>query len=91
MSASGGCVNGQEFIEGVRRTLIDERGKGGTDVRVAEHLGISLQALHNWHDRDEITVRQMVGLLAKVEKKAVERTQRTAILPIVTAVRLKCE
>jgi hypothetical protein len=76
-------VNSQEFIEGIRRKVIDERGKNGTDAQLAEHLGITLQALYNWRNRDEITVRQMVGLLVKFEKKAVERTQKAAIQPIV--------
>ncbi len=69
-------MNGRDFIEGVRRKLVEEKGESGTDRQIADYLGITVQALHNWRGRDEITVRQMVGLLSRMEAKAVAKAER---------------
>jgi hypothetical protein len=79
-------MNGEKFIEGLRRKL-KERGIKGTDRELAGHLGITVQGLYHWRNREEITVRQMVGLLERVEaaaeEKAKGRFESNAIRPIV--------
>ena len=76
-------MNGAEFIEGVKRKLADTGVENPTDRKIADHLGITLQALRNWRGRKEVTARQMVGLLFRTEKRAVEKAQQQALRPIV--------
>lgn len=76
-------MNGREFIEGVKRKLADEVVGKVTDRRMAEHLGITVQALNNWRGRGAITVRQMTGVLFRTRRKAVQRAEQRAIRPIV--------
>ncbi len=54
-------MNGAEFIEGVRRRLQSGQAGNVTDRDVAHFLGIGLQALTNWRERNIVTARQMVG------------------------------
>ena len=76
-------MNGAEFIEAVKRKLADQSGEHVTDRRIANRLGITMQALRNWRRRKTLTVRQMVGLLFRSQTKAIEQAERQAIRPIV--------
>lgn len=76
-------MNGADFIEGVKRRLRDTGVVPATDRQIADHLGITLHALRNWRGRKTITVRQMVGLLFRTERRAVEKAQKQALRPIV--------
>jgi hypothetical protein len=82
------ALNGNDFIEGIKRKVIDETGESGTDRQIADYLGITMQALANWRGSDEITVRQMVGLVSRVKEKAIDRTEREAVRPVVEFFRL---
>jgi len=81
-------MNGAEFIDGVKRKLADIGLNNPTDRQIADHLGITLQALRNWRERKEVTTRQMVGLLFRTEGRAVKRAQQEAIRPIVEFLKL---
>jgi len=81
-------MNGAKFIEGVKSKLERQGSANATDRQIADHLGITLTALTNWRRRDDVTVRQMVGLLFRTERKAVEQTHKQAIRPIVEFFRL---
>jgi hypothetical protein len=74
---------GRDFIEGIRRKLGEKNRGAVTDRALAEHLGLSVPALNNWSNRRTITIRQMVGLLFRLESKAGERAEKQAIRPIV--------
>lgn len=76
-------MKGAEFIEGVKRKLEETGMENPTDREIADHLGITRHALRNWRGRKTITVRQMVGLLFRTERRAVEKAQKQAIRPIV--------
>ena len=76
-------MRGQDFVEGIRRRLKDKNEKKVTDRALAEHLGLSVPALNNWSNRRTITIRQMAGLLFRLESKAGERAEKQAIRPIV--------
>lgn len=76
-------MDGAEFIEGVKRKLSDEGTGTITNRQIADHLGITVQALKNWRKRNAVTVRQMVGVLSKSRMKAVEQAEKQAIRPIV--------
>jgi hypothetical protein len=76
-------MRGQEFVEGIRRKLGEKKRRVVTDRALAEHLGLSVPALNNWSNRRTITIRQMVGLLFRLESKAGERAEKQAIRPIV--------
>jgi hypothetical protein len=81
-------MNGAEFIEGVRRKLKDDEKRDITDGHIADHLGITLQALSHWRNREVVTVRQMVGVLFRTKMKAVEHAEKKAIRPIVEFLKL---
>lgn len=76
-------MNGAEFIEGVKRKLAVKGSGNVTDRQIADHLGISVQALKNWRGRKTVTVRQMVGVLFRSQTNAVKQAERQAIRPIV--------
>jgi hypothetical protein len=76
-------MRGEEFIDAIGRKLENKTGRHVTDRALAAHLGLSVNALNNWWDRPTITVRQMVGLLFRLESKAGERAEKHAIRPIV--------
>ncbi len=76
-------MNGAEFIEGVKHKLTDVGSGNVTDRQIADHLGITVQALKNWRGRKTVTVRQMVGVLFRSRTNAVKQAERQAIRPIV--------
>jgi hypothetical protein len=76
-------MRGQDFIEGIKRKLGEKNRKKVTDRALAEHLGLSVPGLNVWSNREKISIRQMVGLLFRLESKAGERAEKQAIRPIV--------
>lgn len=76
-------MRGSDFVEGIRSQMERELGKKPTDRAVAARLGMSVQGLSNWERRDEISAKQMAGLLLKVEAATASRTQSGALRPIV--------
>ncbi len=76
-------MRGKELLEGIRHKLQVKSDRPITDRALAAHLGLSVPALNNWQKRRTITIRQMVGLLFRLESKTVDRTERQAIRPIV--------
>lgn len=76
-------MNGRDLIEQVRRSITGDRERAATDRAVAAHLGISVTSLANWERRDEVTVRQMAGLLSSAAKASRRRAHEEVIRPIV--------
>lgn len=76
-------MNGAKFIEGVKHKLEDERPARVTDQQIADVLGVTVASLNNWRMRKAVTVRQMVGLLFRLQTKAGKRAESQAIRPIV--------
>jgi len=83
-------MNGREFIEGVAQKIRTTTGESGTDKQIADYLGITLQTLYNWKSRENIKVGQMVGLLDKVQTRAIRETEKNAIQPIVEFFEVAC-
>ena len=54
-----------------------------TDREFAQHIGLTVAALANWRAKENITTRQMVGLLERIERMTIGRTELSAIRPIV--------
>ena len=75
-------MNGADFIGGFKERIGKARGRLPSDRETADRLGISLQALRNWRNKD-LNARQMVWQIFRSEKKGYERAQRQAIRPII--------
>ncbi len=76
-------MTGAQFIASIRKRMERELGKQPTNRAVAAKLGVTVQALSNWEARDEVTADQMAGLIFKVESVSANRTQLSALRPIV--------
>jgi len=69
-------MTGKELIEQVRKSLSRGEKTPATDRAVASFLGLSMPGFSNWKVREEITTRQMAGLLASVAKASQARLFR---------------
>lgn len=76
-------MNGAEFIQSIRKRMERDLGKSPTDRAVAARLGMTVQSLSNWEAREVVSANQMASLLLKVEAATAERTQSSALRPIV--------
>ena len=81
-------VNGREVMEALKERLGDD-GAELTDGEFAQRLGVTTMTLNNWRRRGTVTVRQMVGLIARVERASQTRTEGAALRPIVEFFRLQ--
>jgi hypothetical protein len=81
-------MRGTELIEALRRKLATEGKQYITDKVIADHLGITVQALYSWRKGEAVSVRQMVGLLYKTQRKAASTAETQAIKPIVEFFRI---
>ncbi|MEQ9227025.1 MAG: hypothetical protein RLO15_11815 [Parvibaculum sp.] len=77
-------MKGADFISEIERKISIPAGRKTLPERVvAERLGLSVPGLRNWKSRKKITVRQMAGLVARVEANAVKQAEKSAIKPII--------
>ncbi len=76
-------MTGKELIEQVRKSLSRGEKTPATDRAVASFLGLSMPGFSNWKVREEITTRQMAGLLASVAKASQARAYSDTVRPIV--------
>jgi hypothetical protein len=81
-------LRGDDFLKTLKAKLVEGDEIANTDRALAEHLGLTVAGLANWRSKENITVRQMVGLIERVEKSAVRRAEASAIRPIVEYCRL---
>jgi hypothetical protein len=81
-------LRGDDFLKTLKAKLVESDEIANTDRALAEHLGLTVAGLANWRSKENITVRQMVGLIERVEKSAVQRAEASAIRPIVEYCRL---
>lgn len=81
-------MRGDDFLKTLKAKLVEGDEIANTDRALAEHLGLTVAGLANWRSKENITVRQMVGLIERVEKSAVRRAEASAIRPIVEYCRL---
>jgi hypothetical protein len=82
-------LRGDDFLKALKAKLVEGDQIANTDRALADHLGLTVAGLANWRSKENITVRQMVGLIERVEKRAVQRAEGTAIRPIVEYCRLE--
>jgi hypothetical protein len=77
-------MNGTDLLNEISRRL---KKRGGvdkiTDTALAEEIGIAQPNLAVWRARKRLTVRQVVNLMYKAEKRAQSRTIAQAINPII--------
>ncbi len=79
-------MKGVDVISAVKKKL-----GVSTDRALADRLGITTQAIHNWKNRGKVTERQVAGLLSIAMKASAKDTQVTAIRPLVEFFRVeKC-
>lgn len=76
-------MTGKELIEQVRKSISRDGKAIATDRAVASYLGLSIAGFANWKVREEITTRQMAGLLASVAKASKARAYSDTVQPIV--------
>lgn len=76
-------MRGRDLLEQVRRAITAEGERPATDRALAWHLGVSVASLANWYKREDVSVRQMAGLLASAAEAARRRAQAEVISPIV--------
>ena len=63
-------MRGDDFLEDIEGEAPSRVTRSAnTDRALAEHLGSTVAGLGaNWRSKENITVRQMVGLIERVEK-----------------------
>jgi hypothetical protein len=80
-------MKGNLFISALKKKL-----RVTTDRAVANRLGITEQAIHNWKNRRSVTTRQLVGLVQNALVAGADNLQKNAIFPIVEFFPIsKCE
>jgi transcriptional regulator with XRE-family HTH domain len=85
-------VNGKEFIDSLKERFASEEGPGFGEAALAKRLGVTRVTLANWRNQRSVSVRQMVGLIARIEKATRMRAEGSAVRPIVEFLRLDaCE
>lgn len=70
---------------------LKKKFKVSTDKALADRLGNSLPAIHNWKNRKAVTERQIVGLIHSASRAGASTLQSSAIRPLVELFRIeKC-
>lgn len=76
-------MKGLDLIESLSKRMERELGKKPTDRAMAARLGMTVQSLARWEARADVTPDQVASLLLRVEAAAVQRSQSSALRPIV--------
>ena len=72
-------------------TALKKKFRTSTDKALANRLGVSGQAIHNWKKRREVTGRQIAALFAKAATATIRAVESDAIRPVVEFYRInKC-
>lgn len=80
-------MRGSSVISALKKKL-----RVSTDKALANQLGMSLPAIHNWKNTASVTERQIVGLVDCAIKSGAKHAQSVAIRPLVEFIRIeRCE
>jgi hypothetical protein len=81
-----------EIVKGrVIITALKKKLRSTSDQALARRLGMSLQAIYNWKERQTVTPRQLAGIVASAGRASARTVETTAIRPLVEFFRIdKC-
>lgn len=71
-------MKGREVISELKKKF-----RAKTDKALAEVLGVSIPAIHNWKTRPKCTLRQIAGLVHSASKSGAIRFRKNAVRPLV--------
>ena len=71
-------MKGSEVIAELKKKF-----RAKTDKTLAEMLGLSIPAIHNWKNRQKCTLRQIAGLTHSASKAGAVRFRKNAVRPLV--------
>jgi hypothetical protein len=77
-------MDGTELLKEISRRIAKRRGtKTVADATLAKEIGVTQPNLALWRARKELTARQIVNLMDRIEKRAAAKSIENTINPIV--------